>query len=173
METHRTFGDVSAKDLLLLSQLRRNAREKLTTMSRRTQIPVSTIHEKIKGFNARFVKKHTVLLDFPKLGYQCRAKVLVNAPKEHKLALKEHLEKHANVNSAYKINNGYTYMLDVIFPNLDQLDGFLDELEAEFDVKDTQTYYIIDELKREGFLTDMMRHECQEQKSETQSPITE
>ena len=164
---------VNAKDLLLLSQLRRNAREKLTAISRRTNIPVSTIHEKIKGYNKHLVKKHTVLLDFPKLGYQCRAKVLVSAPKEHKQALKEHFEKHANVNSAYKINNGYTYMLDVIFHNLDQLDTFLDDLENDYDVKDTQTYYIIDELKREGFLTDMVRHECQEQKSGNDTLTTE
>ena len=149
-------AELGAKDLLLLSQLRKNAREKLTTMSRRTQMPVSTIHERIKGYNRSLIKKHTVLLDYPKLGYQCRAQVLVNAPKETKQDLKAYLEKHPNVNSAYKINNGFTYLLDVIFPGLDDLDSFLDRLEGQYDVTNTQTYYIIDELKREGFMTDPM-----------------
>jgi len=156
MENSRRIPDnLNAKDLMLLSQLRKNAREKLTTISRRTQMPVSTIHEKLKGYNLGVVKKHTVLLDFPKLGYQCRAKVLVNAPKETKGELKDYLQKHPNINSAYKINNGYTYMLDVVFPTLDDLDQFLEKLESGYDVRDTQTYYIIDELKREGFLTDL------------------
>ena len=165
MENVRNLPEnLNAKDLLLLSQLRRNAREKLTTMSRRTRMPVSTIHEKLKGYNAGVIKKHTVLLDYPRLGYQCRAQVLVNAPKETKQALKEHLRKHPNVNSLFKINNGYTYLLDVVFPGLDELDKFIDGLESEYDVSNTQTYYIIDELKREGFLTDVLRHEVEQQR---------
>lgn len=48
--------------------------------------------------------------------------MLVNAPKETKGELKSYLEKHPNVNSAYKINNSFTYMLDVVFPRLDNLD---------------------------------------------------
>lgn len=146
--------ELNAKDFALLSTLRRNAREKLTTISRRTNIPVSTLHEKLKQFADTFIKKHTVLLDFNKLGYQCRAKVLVNAPKETKQELRQHLERHPNVNSAYKINNGYTYLLDVVFPHLDDLDSFIETLESKYDVTNTQTYYIIDELKREGFMTD-------------------
>lgn len=148
--------ELNAKDLLLLSTLRRNAREKLTTISRRTSIPVSTLHEKLKQYADSLIKKHTVLLDFNKLGYQCRAKVLVNAPKETKQELRSHLERHPNVNSAYKINNGYTYLLDVIFPHLDDLDKFIETLESKYDVTNTQTYYIIDELKREGFMTDLL-----------------
>lgn len=155
MENNRTFPEnLNANDLMILSQLRSNAREKLTKISRLTRIPVSTIHEKLKKYNKGVVKKNTVLLDYTKIGYQCHAHVLVNAPKETKQELKHHLERHPNVNSAYKINNGYTYLLDVIFPGLNDLDKFIDQLETGYNVTNTQTYYIIDELKREGFMTD-------------------
>lgn len=146
------------QDLQLLTSLRRNAREKLTDISRRTQIPVSTLHDKLKGLLGGMVRKHTTLLNYERLGYGCHAHLLLCAPKEQKQALREFLEKHPNVNSAFKINNGWTYLVDGVFLTLDALDQFLDVLESRFDVTQHQVHYIIDEIKRESFLTDDILH---------------
>lgn len=146
------------QDLLLLCSLRKNAREKLTTISRETHIPVSTLHDKLSGMLGGIVRRHTTLLDYGKLGYQCRAHLLINAPSDRKERLREWLARHPNVNSAFKINNGFTFMLDVVFESLDRLDDFTDSMERDFGVTSTQTHYIIDEIKREAFLTDPFLH---------------
>ncbi len=142
------------QDLALLISLRRNAREKLTTISRKTHIPVSTLHDKLKSFLDGMIEKHTTLLNYESLGYTCHAHLLLRAAREHKDALRQHLSSHPNVNSAFKINNGWNFLVDVVFPGLDALDNFLDDLENRFAVTDHQVHYIIDEIKRESFLTD-------------------
>ena len=64
---------VNQKDLLILSHLRQDARMKLTKMSRATRIPVSTLFDKIRGYQVNsIVSKNASLVDFSKLGYQAR-----------------------------------------------------------------------------------------------------
>jgi len=49
------------KDLLILSELRQNARETLTKMSKHTGIPISTIFDKIKQLN---IEKEIIFTDY-------------------------------------------------------------------------------------------------------------
>ena len=57
---------IDKQQMLIISNLRNNARQTLTKMSRRTLIPVSTIFEKIRNYESSLIKKHTSLIDFTK-----------------------------------------------------------------------------------------------------------
>ena len=61
--------------------------------------------------------------------------------------------KHGNVNSIYKINNGFDFQVEVIFRNLKEVEAFVESLEDSFSITSKQIYYVIDELKKECFLT--------------------
>ena len=141
-------------DLLILSRLRKNAREKLTDLSKKTNIPVSTIFDKMKVHQEHFIKKHTTLLDFSMLGFHSRANILIKASREEKEFLKDFLLKNQHVNSMFKVNNGFDFMIEGVFRDIRELEAFMDVLELKFKVLNKQVYYIIDEMKREEFLTD-------------------
>ena len=141
------------KDLVIMACLRNNSRESLTKMSRKTSIPVSTIYERLKQYESEFIKKNTTILDFQKLGFSTRANVLVKAKKESKDNLKEHLIKTPNVNSVYKVNNGFDFSFEVIFRSITELEDFLEKMEDNFSIENKSVYYIIDELQRESFLS--------------------
>ena len=64
------------------------------------------------------------------------------------------LEKHQNVNSLYKINNGYDFLVDVIFRQMIELEEFIELLETKFKVRHRDVYFIIDEIKLEGFMAE-------------------
>ena len=68
-------------DLLIISSLRQNAREKLTNMSKKTRIPVSTLFDRIRMHEGKLIKKHTALIDFNKLGYNTRANIILKVKK--------------------------------------------------------------------------------------------
>ena len=87
------------KHFLLLSFLRDNSREKLTTISRKTGIPISTLFDLLKELNNNEITKSTVLLDFPKLGYHIHAQVFIKVNKDDKLKLEKHLYHNSNVNT--------------------------------------------------------------------------
>lgn len=121
-------------------------------MSRKTQIPVSTLFERLKGYRGREVKRYTTILDFPQMGYQARARVLFKARKEERQGLKEALLKCPYTNELYKVNNGYDLMAELIFRSMQELETYLDQLRAQYSIEREETFYIIDELKREEFL---------------------
>lgn len=141
------------KELMIMSLLRENARETLTKMSKRSKIPISTIYEKIKIHENDVIKKHTCILDFAKLGFNTRAALSIKVPKSKKERLRDYLSKHPNINSVYKINNGYDFWVECIFQSIKDLEDFGENLETDFGIK-KDVYYIIDDIKRESFLSD-------------------
>ncbi len=140
---------IAKKDTVIMQRLRVNARENLTTMSRKTGIPISTIFDRLKQHN--FVRKYTVLFDFAKLGYHTHALISIKSNKESKEPLRRHLRCHSNVNSLYKINHGFDFLVEVVFRNIKELDTFIEHIENTFDVEGTQIQYLIDEITKEEF----------------------
>jgi DNA-binding Lrp family transcriptional regulator len=126
---------------------------KLTDMSRVTKIPVSTLFDKIKTYEGSLIKKHTSLVRFDMLGYQAKALVVFSAAPKDRQRLLELLDKSRNVNSLYKINNGWDYMAEVLFPGVKEVEDFIESIEEEIRLKGRKVFYVIDEIKRECFLS--------------------
>ena len=111
------------KDLMLLASFRQDARMSLTDMSKKTRVPISTIFDKLKTYQKEFIKKHTTLVDFSKLGYNTRAKIAIKVKKEQKEDIKEYLSKNESINSIYKINNGFDFLIEGIFVHVKDMQG--------------------------------------------------
>lgn len=140
-------------DLLIISNLRINARESLTSMSKKTRIPVSTIFDKLRENINGVIKRPTILIDFQKLGYPTVSTILIKVNKDHRDILREHLKKSFNVNSVYKVNNGYDFIVEVVFKNMQEQESFIEKLEESFNILDLKTFFIIEELKKEEFFS--------------------
>ncbi len=145
---------ITKKELLIINQLRKNARETLTNISKTTKIPISTIYEKIRANEKKLIIKHTALINFSQLGFNARAKIMMKSTRDSRDELRSYLMLNENVNSLYKINNGYDYMIECIFINMKDLEDFLENIDEKFDLEKKEIYYIIDDLKRETFLSD-------------------
>ncbi|MBN2142753.1 Lrp/AsnC family transcriptional regulator [Candidatus Woesearchaeota archaeon] len=138
-------------DIAFLASLRRNARETLTAISRKTKIPISTLYDKLKIHEGNVIIKHTTLIDFAKLGYSCRANILLRTTRDSRDNLCSYLKEHPQINNLFKINNGYDFMAEGIFESVKSMEDFLDDLEQRFALEEKRFHYIIDDLKRECF----------------------
>ena len=147
---------MNQKDILLISNLRNNARETLTRISKRTNIPISTIYDKLKSYERNLIRKHTSLLDFNKLGFNARANIMIKVERSVRDEIKDYLIKHQNVNSVYKINNGFDFLVEGIFKHMKDLEDFMENLEDKFEIKNKQIHYIIEDIKRESFMSDSL-----------------
>jgi len=143
------------KDILLMTYFRRNARENLTQISRWTSIPVSTIFDKLREFERGLIQRHTTLIDFRKLGFDIRIDILFKVAKESREEFKEFLINNENVNSIYRINSGYDYLVEGIFRDMSDLQRFMELLER-FKIEAKQELFILEDIKRESFLTEEM-----------------
>ena len=140
------------KELNLLSYFRNNARISLTKLSRMTNIPVSTIYDKLKDYERKkLIKKSTAIIDFRKLGYEIRNQILISAKKDNKEELQKFLIKHPKVNTIYRINNGYDFLIETVFKNMNEMDEFMRSLDA-FEPIQKKEFFIMEDLKREEFL---------------------
>jgi Lrp/AsnC family transcriptional regulator, leucine-responsive regulatory protein len=140
------------KEMLLLSYFRNNARESLTRISRKTNIPVSTIFDKLKHYENNIIKKHTALLNFQQLGFDIKICVLFKVHKDQKQPFLSFLLNHTNINSIFRVNSGYDYLAELVFRDMKHLSVFNEQLE-KFAIEDRKEYFILDDLKRECFLT--------------------
>jgi DNA-binding Lrp family transcriptional regulator len=155
--------ELKGRERLLLSHFRRNARESLTNISRETRVPVSTIFDKLKHYERQFIRKHTTLVDFSKLGYMTRAEVMLKVAVEHREAMRAYLLKHQSVNSLFKINNGYDFLAEMVFKHLKDLEDFLEQLEQRYKVTEKTVFYVIEDICREEFMAkpDMLQLETE------------
>ncbi|MDD4878117.1 MAG: Lrp/AsnC family transcriptional regulator [Candidatus Nanoarchaeia archaeon] len=146
--------EMDKREMLIISALRQNCRQSLTDMSKETRIPISTIHERINCYDRTLIKKHTALIDFAKLGFNTRAKVLVKVDREQRKKLQEFLKTCKNVNTLLKVNNGFDFLADMIFPHIKEMEDFVEGLEKKFRLINKEVFYVIDELKMEEFFAD-------------------
>ncbi len=139
-------------DLLIISNLRRDARMSLTQMGRETRIPISTIFDKIRAFNETgIIRKHTSIVNFDRLGFSTKALILFSTSRERRDELRDILTRDANVNNLFKLNNGWDFVAEVIFPGFKEVEDFLEGIEEKVSLNNKQIFYIIDELKREEY----------------------
>ena len=116
-------------------------------------MPVSTIYDRIKTYESGLIKKHTCLLDFSKLGFNTRATIMLKVNREFRNKLGEYLSNHHSINTVYKINNGFDFMAEALFKHIKDMEDFNEILEEKFKIDDSKTYFIIDEIKRESFMS--------------------
>jgi Lrp/AsnC family leucine-responsive transcriptional regulator len=143
---------LSEKDAALLSHLRRNGRETLTNISRLTKIPISTLYDRLKHQEKSIITKHTSLVDFSKIGYNTRVKIMIKVDRSKRAEVQKRLIAEPSVNSLYKINSGFDFMIDGIYHNVKELEEFLEKMEDSFEIAERQIVYIVEEIKREEFL---------------------
>ena len=140
-------------DIKVLVNLRTDGRVPLTELSRKTNLPVSTIHDRLRKNIQSGLIKPTILFNFDKLGFDTRAHILLSVEPAEKEKLLAHLKEHPNVNSLFRINNGWNVVIECIFKNMTESENFVEKLEQEFQIKQKEVHYVLEELKREGFLT--------------------
>lgn len=144
---------IRTKDMMLISCLRQDARMTLTNISKKTKIPISTLYDRLKVNDGGIIKKHTAILDFAKLGFNTRATIVMKVDKDDRDLIKDALMKNSNMNSVFKINNGFDFMVEGIFKDIREVEEFIERLESNFKITNYQVYYIIDEIEKEAFLS--------------------
>ena len=140
------------KDLWILSELRVNSRESLTNISKNTGVPISTIFDKLKCYQESLITKHTTLLDFSKLGFNARANIMIKVDRMVREEVRKILLNNLNVNSVYKISNGFDFMIEGIFKNVKDVEEFIDYLGSKFKMEKSEVYYIVEDIRKEDFM---------------------
>ncbi len=138
-------------DRIILKNLRKDARIKMTAISKAEGIPETTVFDRIRYMTRkRIIKKFYASLEFEQLGYNIRLFIAVKEKNINgKNALVESLSNNANINNI-KIAEGNLILSELIFQNMMQADDFISLMKANN--HNIDHYFITEELKTEEFL---------------------
>ena len=138
-------------DVKIISHLRTNGRMQLTDLSRKTGLPVSTIHERLKHLVEQKLLRPTMLLNFEKTGFASQAYILLGVDQKDKDKLFSFLRSCDHVNSLFRINNGCNILMHCIFKDMHDLENFMESIETTYLIRQKQVHYVLDEVKLEQF----------------------
>lgn len=138
-------------DRLIVSCLRKNARMTTAEISEELNMPISTVSESIRHNDGCFLK-HSSLIDFKKLGYDTRATMTIKVEKDDMSRLRDFLLKCPMINSAYRVDEGFDFLVEGIFFSPQEMADFIEEIETNFCIDRIDTHLVLDEIKKEGFM---------------------
>lgn len=143
---------LTEKELLILKQLRENGRCTVTEISRKVNLPRSTVYDKIKKFRREgVISKYSCLINFDQLGLPIQAKILFKANGADKTRLGDALTNSEYANNVVKLGNEFDYLASFAFGSMDDLHQFLDILTSKYQIRDYKILYVAKEMKKEGF----------------------
>ena len=143
------------KDLAILQVLKENARLSTQKIAKKTRIPITTVHHRIKKLEKEgVINKYTVNLNMKKLGKNVSAIVLITVDykllKEIKLTqydLAKKLKQNDSVEEASMVTGLSDIVIKVRVKDIDELGDFVTKhLRNIARVDRTQTAVILNEL---------------------------
>jgi DNA-binding Lrp family transcriptional regulator len=140
------------KDMLILSYIRQNARQRLTSISRRTHIPVTTIYDNVRKYEKSFILKHASIIDFRKIGFSTKMNIALKAG-SNRSELLSYLQEHPNMNSLYRLDSEYDLLAELVFRDNKEANEFVDNIRKRFQIEKSIVLNVTDDLKREEFLS--------------------
>ena len=143
---------MSDKDAWIMSYLRRNARENITDIAKDTGIPATTIYDRVRSQEKKFVKRYVTLLDFAKMCLNTTAVMAINCS-SNRQEVQKFLMSHPNINSLHRINFGCDFLAECVFRDLKEFEQFRDRMERDYHIDRMHLFTVVEELKKEGFLT--------------------
>ena len=125
--------EIDEKDKKILDVLIVNSNLSIQQISKKTGIPITTVHNRIKKLRKKgIIKNYTISLDYQKLGRNVLAYVLVNVNQKSineadfsQVDLMKVFKKYECVEEASLITGTADVILKVRFENLDQLSDFI------------------------------------------------
>ncbi len=111
------------KDRIIIKELKRDASQSITKLSKKTGLPRTTVGERIHRMVAnQIIKKFTVMLDYEKVGLPVTAFILISFlpnPEVSQRQLAKRISKMENVSDVYIVSGEWDLILKVRGKSMD------------------------------------------------------
>jgi len=142
------------KDKKILEELRKDSSQTTRAIAKKTLIPITTVHKRIKKLRDEGIIKHyTIEVDNSKLekglGAVIMATLEYDALKKQNISQKELARKISvieGVEKTFHITGGFDMAIVIRVKDTNELERFINDLKKKFDAIDrTQTMIVLSE----------------------------
>lgn len=136
------------KDVEILDILKNHAKWTTHHISKKTLIPVTTVHHHIKKLESMgIIKGYTAILDYKKLGKSVSAFILADITAENACKraaeILEELERFSEVHEAYSITGDHDIIMRVSVEDTDKLNDFLARIDSIDGIEKAHTFVVL------------------------------
>lgn len=145
------------KDFVLLDELRKNAKQSVFQLAKKTAIPPTTIHNRLKKLREnKIIKGYTVLIDREKIGQNLCALIFIYLdnnllePASKEGGLAKQLAKHACVDEVFEMAGTIDVVVKVYGTDIKDITEFvINKIRQIKGVAKTETHVALSEKRRQ------------------------
>jgi len=143
---------METKDKEIIRLLRKGKRENISAIARELGMPVTTVADKIRKIESRYITKRASLLDYSSIGYNSNQFVALKIKGDaSRTALLDFLKKQRCVNSIYAVNSDFHFLVELVFSNHFGFVQWIDELKRSFQLE-TVSFHVLKTEEKERFM---------------------
>ncbi len=135
----------------IMKHLRQGKKLNISAIARELSLPISTVADKLKRIEEKYVTKRSSLLDYKSLGYTAHHIVAIKASPHQKSEVLDFLKQQKCVNSVYHTNSSFSFLIEVVCRDSFQFINWVEQLKSKFSVE-LQPFQILKVEERERFM---------------------
>lgn len=152
---------IGKKDIEILKELSKNAKQSTQKISKKTAIPIATVHNRIKKMEAEgIIRGYRVNIDYKKLGKGINSIILcqidykeMNAKGETLESFAEKMLKKNSTQRVITITGAYDLLLQIRLDDIEDMNKFtMDLIQNEPIIKRTETMMVLNYFRKKGMI---------------------
>lgn len=142
---------MNPKEKEIIKHLRHGKRVNMSAIARELGMPITTVADRIRKIDERYVVKRASLLDYSRMGYSSHHIIAVKLSNEQKQAFLEYMKEQKCVNSIYRTNSGFNFIVEVVFRSNFDFITWIEELKPRFRLE-MSSFQILNTEEKEIFI---------------------
>ena len=144
------------EEMEIIRQMRSGKRLNVSRIARDLHLPISTVSDRIKRVEKKYVLKHSALLNNQSTGYFASAVLAIKASPEKKPEVLSFLAEQSCINSIYHTNSGYNFLVEAIFKDNLALLSWIEGIKFRFGLEVVH-FPILKVEKKETFVPELLK----------------
>ena len=138
-------------DLEILSSLIQNSRKTISQISKEINAPDATISNRLKKLENNVIKHYTMILDWPKIGLDITAIIIIQTESERHQFVKEELSKLEEVSEVYSVSGEYDILIKIWGQSIAKLNQLINSKIRSIDgVEDLTEMIVMERVKEDN-----------------------
>lgn len=134
-------------DKNILGVLLDDSRLSYRQIAKKLGVSTATVMNRVKELEKEIIKKHTIILDYEKVGYDVEVLIEVRISKGKLFQVEKEIAHHPNVFAVYDLTGDFDAIILARFPNRRKMDAFLKKIQTYDFVERTNTRLILNTIK--------------------------
>ena len=132
----------------ILEVLLQNSRLSYRAIARKAGVSVATVINRARSMERKgIIKRHTIQIDYEKLGYDIDVAVFMRVSRGKLLDVEKRISLYKNVYAVYDITGTFDVLVLAMFRNRMELNKFIKRVQTFEYVERTETNLILNKVK--------------------------